>query len=254
MQNTKRHAMAAACLLGGLLATVTPVHAGFLALQASVDGDGQADGMGDFTVRQTQYSFDVGRGPTVSERRSVIEFDLSGIAAGENVTDAQLTVKIGAIGAFNQSGTPETLDVELLGGVGNGILEDADFDRVADPLSSPVTLVVKDSSGISLNAPALTAENRLVFDVTSVISELKSNGDTFAYFRLQAATLPEDLLVSFYGSESGSLGPQLEVTTAAAVPEPASFLLFAVGVAGIGSISRRRRTRPVLHNTDVQLN
>jgi len=159
------------------------------------------------------------------ESRGFYEFDINSILSS-TVNSASFSFLAndpaeGISSCFDLSGCPPITAVDIYGYAGTGTVSVQNFDM---------------GSFLATIDPLPTLGSLISIDVTSFIIGLVSDGSSFAGLSLWAGSsegglrVPNGLLTVDYSSE----GPS-------PVPEPATFILFGSGLAGLAFYRRKRK-------------
>jgi hypothetical protein len=229
------------------------------------DGKG-ADGLGDrllnsrydneFIINNEFILRDLYRFPSVAkleypvgERRAFYEFNISNLSLAPNTVIRSAIFQQRIEEARRSVGRNRflSLDLEILGYVGNGRPDLSDF-------GVGVSLGIKDAVALSDPNPYYgypygyyTNYNGgiLSFDVTGFVNERVSNRDTFAGFGIRVSGNALDDFFSNLGYATLSDNPYLTIETvevAEPVPEPTTIFGSAIGLFLGGWLKRKKLT------------
>ena len=145
------------------------------------------------------------------EYRGALEFDISGLPAGQMIDSATLSL-------FARTGRPTSSEpnLEVHGYTGDGIINLSDFTQ----------------NNLLMEFTSVGDGETLVANVTSLIQSLYTGGNAFAGFNTRTTTTGGQIVLQ--AKESSTLtmpSPQLMISySATAVPEPGSFAFLGMGL------------------------
>jgi hypothetical protein len=191
------------------------------------------------------------------EMMAGLEFQLPALPTGAVIQSA--TLSLTSLGASAGGAGYRELIYSLHAYMGDGLLDVADFG-VSDPIGGPYTASVDGAIDLKGGGANLVLPDLSSVDVTSFVQSLYGSGTEYAGLVLRSDSLPDPtqfFYQRFVGVPSGGkplVGyPTLtiEFNAPGEAPEPASLLLFAMGIASMasGKLRRRRSMRSLIGDT-----
>jgi hypothetical protein len=218
--------------------TTASARADFFSAATSDEGTRQIIGASPATLvhgQLAQLTVSVA-GNTQASVDSIMEFSIAPISTlpnGAVITSATLFFDVSGA---QSGGSPAALSVNGYPD-GDGIVGLGDFLKPTTPLGG--------TGNLPQGAPG-SLEIPFQIDATALIQSLVNARTRFVGFHFEGPG--GDSSESIWGSDpanAAALRPHLDITFTAAVPEPSSVLLMAIGMAGIsGAAWRRGRSSP----------
>lgn len=198
-------------------ATTLEIEAAVRGTAIDAEYDGVFEDLNDATIGGEFATVTMGRvfGSFESERRAILEFDISGLPQGAAILSARLIMDF--VSASNDRGA-----YFFYGYEGDGLLSFGDSDRTQ--------MLVTAQSGAGFDVDA---------DVTDFIQDLVDDGVEWAGI-LGLETVDEVNTNFIAGPREGRTLPTLVVE----VPEPASWLVHATALVVLAALRRRGAGRP----------